>query len=155
MYKALIFILFFYSLLANADAKNDCLTVSHQANKLSFFYAKQEEQDKPYFYAKVLKDNVTNKEITWQTLQEINELLIPLSNTEPKQYQIPDNAKAIYIVKSEGSLQASKGFGVPARIVPAVRKNKKTTTRNTGNFIRVLPKETIKQSAVKICEFKL
>ncbi len=169
MYKKLILILFFHSLAANADKNSDCLTVNQEQNKLTFFYAKQGKEDKPFFYAKVLTDKFSaNKSMTWQDVQGMPEHLFRLSNTEPKQYQIPDNAKTLYIIKSIESLAAIKGFETNTRIVPTIQNSKKTrgifedaTKRNTGNFIRALPKETQKlnsreiANAVEICEFRL
>ncbi len=169
MSKKLILILFFYSLTANADKNSTCLTVNQEQNKLTFLYAKQGTEDKPFFYAKVLTDKLpANKSITWQEVQRLPEHLFRLSNTEPKQYQIPDNAKTLYVVKSLESLETIKGFETSTRIVPTIQNRKKTrgvfedaTKRNTGNFIRALPQETQKQSSeeiantVKICEFGL
>jgi hypothetical protein len=169
MHKKLIIIFFFYSLTANADKKSTCLTVNQEQNKLTFFYSKEGKGDKPYFYAKVLTDKLpANKSMTRKDVQGMPEHLIRLSNTEPKQYQTPDNAKTLYIIKSVESLETIKGFETSTRIVPTIQKSKKTrgvfedaTKRNTGNFIRALPQETQKQSseelvtAAKICEFRL
>ncbi|MCF6203575.1 MAG: hypothetical protein L3J59_07890 [Methylococcaceae bacterium] len=169
MSKKLILILFFYSLIANADNNSTCLIVNQEQNKLTFFYSKQGKEDKPFFYAKVLTDKLpANKNMTWQDVKGLPEHLLRLSNTEPKKYQIPDNAKVIYIVKSSESLETINGFEIYTRIVPAIQNRKKTrgvfedaTKRNTGNFIRALPKETQKlnsrkiANAVEICEFRL
>ncbi len=164
MFKKLILILFFYSLAAHADKKQTCLKVNQQQNKLTFFYSKEGGKDQPYYYAKVQDDKApANKNMTWQDVRGMTEHLHGLSNTEPKQYLIPDNANHLYIVKSLGPLDSAKGFGLSSRIVPTANSRKKPsiTKRNAGIFIRTLPEETTKQSSeniansVNICEYRL
>jgi hypothetical protein len=163
MFKKLILILSFCSLAAHADKKTTCLKVNQQQNKLTFFYSKEGGKDQPYYYAKVQDDKApASKNMTWHDIRGMTEHLQGLSNTEPKQYLIPGNAKHLYIVKSLEPLDFLKGFGISSRIVPTANSRKKPsiTKRNAGNFIRTLPEETKKQSfehienAVNICEYR-
>lgn len=164
MYKKLISILMFCSLAAHADKKPTCLEVKKQQNKLTFYHLKQEINKNSFFYAKVKVDNPSkNKIIAWQDVKSMPNHLLSVSNTEPKQYEIPDNAIHLYIIQSSKPLDLAEGFGMPSHILPAANNRKKSsiTKRNAGNFIRVLPKETNKKNSelvsntINICEFHL
>jgi len=164
MYNKLILILFLSPFMANADNSSTCLKVNRELNKLTFFYAKQGNEDKLFFYAKVGDDKAPeNNSVAWQDIQGMTEHLFALSNTEPKQYLIPNNAKHLYIIKSLESLDSAKGFGISSRVVPSINSRKKPsiTKRNAGNYIRTLPEETKIQSSEKIvnkmniCKFRL
>lgn len=167
MQLSLVVILFFYSLAVSADNDKSCLKVNQEKNKLTFSYLKQAKEDIPFFYAKVLINNqqVAN-DVVWQDVQQMKTLLLPISNTSPKEYQLPEGSKSLFIIKSLTYLKRDNGFGIPSRIMPSVFSSdnpvtKIATKRNVGNYIRTLPKETKIQdytgvvSSMNICEYRL
>jgi hypothetical protein len=149
MFKA-FFLIFFYSMsvLAIEDA-DVCLGVKKLGpDKLSFytreFYTR--EEDKPYFYAKVVTEESDGKVVTLEVLKNMPGHLLYLPPANPREYQVPEKAKKLYVVKSKTSI---KDFDLSAQIVPTMRKEERDVIdlsvkkRNASNDPHPVPRETI------------
>ena len=150
MFRATLLTLLFYASASQADnmIKTECLTVKQDGDRVSFSYAKRNEQDKPYFYAKVMMSG-GGETLTLREVQRFGVDLVYFPQTEPKLYQVPEGAKVLYLVKSENRVAE---FEQPSsRVVPVIDDKKK---RNAGNYLRALPME-VKQYNQKLCEFIL
>lgn len=154
MYKTFFLMTLFYSVTALAsDDVETCLSVQRDGDVLTFFYSKQDEDDRPYFYVKALTSETTDGEdISLNDVEDISSHLFRVSKTRDKfkRYQTPDNTQKLYIVKSLSPLSHFSS----ARIVPTIAtSNNKAVNifvkakRNASNSVRSLPKEKKKRNA--------
>ena len=154
MFRAFLLTLLLYASASQADntIKTECLTIKQDGDRVSFSYAKRNEQDKPYFYAKVTMSG-GGERLTLGEIQQFGVDLVYLPKTEPKLYQVPEGARGLYVVKSENRVDE---FEQPSsRVVPVIDDKKKC---NAGNYSRALPKETgmsFNENSYKICSVQL
>ena len=157
MYRATLLTLLLYASASQADnmIKTECLTIKRDGDRVSFSYAKRNEQDKPYFYAKVMMSG-GDERLTLREIQRFGVDLVYLPETEPKLYQMPEGAKGLYLVKSKNRVAEFSQF---ARVVPVVTdKLDDKKKRNARNYLRFLPKErkiTVENTLTSICSINL
>lgn len=165
MFKA-FFLIFFYSVAAVADESPDvCLGIKKlEPNKLTFFYTRQDESDKPYFYVKPVIEESEGAEATLQDIQKMVGYLLYIPKTDPHQYQVPEQVKKIYVVRSKNKLT---DFSASSQVVPTVQGGENVVRfavkkkRNANNNPHPLPPKTKTRgistgdNGVKICEFDL
>jgi hypothetical protein len=151
MYKIAPLILFFSLCNVTFADSIHCLDLERRQNRLTFFYNKKDPQDKPYFYVKVL----TADQKTSLNFDRIQSLKNHLSHISPSQYEIPQNAKKLYIIKSSAKLTT---FAYSSQVIPSKGKTK---YRGASNHPKLLPREkrssepNYLENVLNICEFTL
>ncbi|MCK5729137.1 MAG: hypothetical protein KAH08_07930 [Methylococcales bacterium] len=150
----ILFLSFFTVSIAKAD---NCLALERNQNRLTFFYDKKNQRDRPYFYVKVqTTENNTGKSLNFEEIKSLKRHLFHIANLNPSQYEIPKNAEKIYIVKSSSKLNS---FAYSTQVIPSTNATK---NRGASNHPKLLPRETINagqptlsKSPINVCEFSL
>lgn len=130
----------------------NCIQYSKSGNELTFYYVKNAEDDKPFFYAKLLmEDETDNSTMSISWIRSLKNHLYYLPSSHPKKYRLPDGVKKLYVVKSYTS---RNDFNNQSRIVPSVQmKTKKNHSirniRGGNNHPKRLPKETFRDNIEK------
>ncbi len=164
MHRFLIVSLMLYSASPLAA---DCLQLQRNDDLLTFFYARQDEDDRPYFYAKVAMDESV---LDNDGIMALDNYLERASRSSPRQYRIPGNAKKLYIIKSFSEV---KNLSLSSRVIPAIVDDNHDGTVETVDISRGAgnhPQESIppvtrdsrtrgsvasSDREVNICEFSL
>ncbi|MCK5898920.1 MAG: hypothetical protein KAG06_07615 [Methylococcales bacterium] len=153
--NALIICLSFFTVsIANAD---NCLALERNQNRLTFFYDKKNQRDRPYFYVKVqTTENNAQGSLNFEEIKSLKKHLTHISNVSPSQYEIPKNAEKLYIVKSSSKLNF---FAYSTQIIPSTNPTK---NRGASNHPKLLPREkmstgqpSLSKSPINVCEFSL
>ncbi|MEQ1637770.1 MAG: hypothetical protein ABL903_13885 [Methylococcales bacterium] len=157
MYKALILLIFGYSLAALADkskVEDACLGIKKLTpNTLSFFYNQQNDNEKTYFYVKAMKAG-ESPEKNLDAIMAMGKNLKFVQNNNAYYYQVPEQTQKLFIVKT--NVQLTK-IDPLAQVIP-VEKRKKRHTRNVSIYPQPLLPETKQQAdkePLNICELVL
>ncbi|MCK4493580.1 MAG: hypothetical protein KAU26_05960 [Methylococcales bacterium] len=155
--KALILFLSFSTVSVSVANAENCLALERNQNRLTFFYDKKNQRDRPYFYVKVqTTENKTGQSLNFEEIKSLKKHLVHISNASPRQYEIPKNAEKLYIVKSSSKLNF---FAYSTQIIPSTNTIK---NRGASNHPKLLPREkigtgqpTLSKSSINVCEFSL
>jgi hypothetical protein len=161
MHKALILPVCLYSLTALANSSEDACALGIQKltpNTLTFFYTPKAKADQPYFYVKAMAAG-ENPVKTVAAVMATGETLPFFGNAIPPYYQVPEQAKKLYIVKATSKLTQADPLAQVTPELTEVAGLEDSGKRNASIFASPLPPEThtkvSRAEAVMICEYAL
>lgn len=145
MFKILALPICFCSFAVFADTTEEaCLGIQKlPSNTLAFFYNQQNKADAPYFYIKAMTGNETPGN-DLSAIMAVGKNLTAVQHTKPIFYQLPEQAKKLYIIKTPVKIATDP----QAQVVPVINNPGNVENgrrRNVSNDPHPLPDPTTQQ----------